>query len=58
MYWAVNHLELFPVEIMRADYYTLLRVPGLGVKSARRIMSARRYGVIDFDGLKTYGKLY
>ena len=53
--WAVNHLELFPVEIMRADYYTLLRVPGLGVKSARRIMSARRYGVIDFDGLKRMG---
>ena len=52
--WAVNHLELFPVEIMRADY-TLLRVPGLGVKSARRIMSARRYGVIDFDGLKRMG---
>ncbi len=53
--WAVNNLELFPVEIMRADYYTLLRVPGLGVKSARRIMSARRYGVIDFDGLKRMG---
>lgn len=53
--WAVNHLELFPVEIMRADYYTLLRVPGLGVKSARRIMSARRYGVIDFDSLKRMG---
>lgn len=53
--WAVNHLELFPVEIMRADYYTLLRVPGLGVKSARRIMSARRYGVIDFNGLKRMG---
>ena len=53
--WAVNQLELFPVEIMRADYYTLLRVPGLGVKSARCIMSARRYGVIDFDGLKRMG---
>ena len=53
--WAVNHLELFPVEIMRADYYTLLRVPGLGVKSARSIMSARRYGVIDFNGLKRMG---
>ncbi len=38
--WAVHHLELFPVEINRADYYTLLRVPGIGTKSARRIMAA------------------
>ena len=53
--WAVNHLEQFPVEIMRADYYTLLRVPGIGVKSARRIMSARRYGVLDFQSLKKIG---
>lgn len=53
--WAINHLEQFPVEIMRADYYTLLRIPGLGVKSARRIVSARRYGVLDFDSLKKMG---
>ena len=53
--WAINHLEKFPVEVMRADYYTLLRVPGLGVRSARRIVSARRYGVLDFDSLKKMG---
>lgn len=53
--WAVNHLGQFPVEIMRADYYTLLRVPGLGVRSAKRIVSARRYGVLDFDSLKKMG---
>ena len=53
--WAVNHLERFPVEIMKADYYTLLRVPGLGVKSARRIVSARRYGPLDFQSLKKMG---
>lgn len=53
--WAVNHLEQFPVEIMRANYYTLLRVPGLGVKSAKRIVSARRYGNLDFDSLKKMG---
>lgn len=40
--WAVRHLEMFPVEINRADYYTLLRVPGIGVKSANRIIAARR----------------
>jgi predicted DNA-binding helix-hairpin-helix protein len=40
--WAIGHLEQFPVEIMRADYETLLRVPGIGPTSARRIISARR----------------
>ncbi len=41
--WAVRHLENFPVEIDRADYYTLLKVPGIGVQSARRICKARRF---------------
>ena len=53
--WAVGHLERFPVEVMKADYYTLLRVPGLGVKSAGRIVSARRYGILNFDNLKKMG---
>jgi putative DNA modification/repair radical SAM protein len=53
--WAVHHLELFPVEINRADYYTLLRVPGIGTKSARRIMAARRYANLDFSDLKKIG---
>ena len=53
--WAVHHLELFPVEINRADYYTLLRVPGIGTKSARRIMAARRYAKLDFSDLKKIG---
>ena len=42
--WAVRHLECFPVEINRADYHMLLRIPGVGVKSARRIVAARRFG--------------
>lgn len=53
--WAVHHLECFPVEINRADYRTLLRVPGIGVKSARRIVAARRFGVLTFDDLKKMG---
>lgn len=53
--WAVRHLEMFPVEINRADYYTLLRVPGIGVKSANRIIAARRHGSIDFEHLKKMG---
>lgn len=53
--WAVRHLENFPVEVMTADYYALLRVPGLGVTSARRICRARRYGRLQFDDLKKMG---
>lgn len=53
--WAVRHLEQFPVEINRADYRTLLRVPGIGVKSARRIIGARKSASLGFDDLKKIG---
>lgn len=53
--WALKHLEEFPVEINRADYKMLLRVPGLGYKSAVRIVKARRLGVLDFEDLKKMG---
>ena len=53
--WAVRHLELFPIEINRADYHLLLRIPGIGVKSASRIVKARRFGNLNFDDLKKIG---
>ncbi len=53
--WALKHLETFPVEINRADYHTLLRVPGIGYKSAGRIVKARRMGSIGFEDLKKMG---
>lgn len=53
--WALRHLEDFPVEINRADYYTLLRVPGIGTKSAQRIVKARKQGVLDFNDIKRMG---
>lgn len=53
--WAVRHLEVFPVEINRADYQLLLRIPGVGVKSARRIVAARRFGNLTFEDLKKIG---
>ena len=53
--WAVAHLEQFPVEIMRADYETLLRVPGIGPTSAKRIVSARRTAHLRFEDLKKLG---
>mgnify|MGYP002772956273 FL=1 len=53
--WALRHLELFPVEVNQASYAMLLRVPGIGVKSARRIVMARRTAKLTFDGLKRIG---
>ena len=53
--WAMNNLHLFPVEVNKAPYEMLLRVPGIGVKSARRIMVARRGVSLDFDDLKRLG---
>lgn len=53
--WALRHLDIFPVEINRADYHTLLRVPGIGYKSAGRIVKARRWGGIGFEDLKKMG---
>lgn len=53
--WALHHLEVFPVEINRADYHRLLRVPGIGYKSASRIVKARRMGSLDFPDLKKIG---
>ena len=53
--WALRHLELFPVEVETASYAKLLRVPGVGPKSASRIVNARRYGRMDFTSLKKMG---
>lgn len=53
--WALQHLDQFPVEINRADYQALLRVPGIGVKSAKRICNARRSGILHFEDLKKLG---
>lgn len=53
--WAIGHLEMFPVEVNQADYFKLLRVPGLGPKSARRIVEARKSAVLDFRDLKKLG---
>lgn len=50
--WALRHLEQFPVEVNQADYHTLLRVPGIGVRSAGKIVRARRYGMLTFEDLK------
>jgi putative DNA modification/repair radical SAM protein len=53
--WALNHLELFPVDVNKADYESLLRVPGIGPTSAKRIITARRTTRLSFDDLKKLG---
>lgn len=53
--WALRHLELFPIDIQTADYEMLLRVPGIGVKSAKLIVSGRRYCKMRLENLKKMG---
>ncbi len=53
--WALRHLELFPMEINRVDYQMLLRIPGIGVKSAQRIYRARKNTNLTFPDLKKIG---
>ena len=53
--WALAHPKFFPVEVNRADYEALLRVPGIGIVSARRILTARRVGHLRMDDLKKLG---
>lgn len=53
--WALNHMELFPIDVNRASYNDLLRVPGIGVTSVKRIIAARRAAALNFDALKKLG---
>ncbi len=53
--WALRNLHLFPVEVNKADYELLLRVPGIGVKSAKRILAARRVAALRYEHLQKLG---
>ena len=52
--WALNNLDKFPVEINTADYPMLLRIPGIGVQSAKRLYQARKLGKVTFEDLKKF----
>ena len=54
-HWALNNMDFFPVDVNRAPYQNLLRVPGIGVISAKRIVSVRRTAALSFDSLKKLG---
>jgi len=53
--WALRHLDFFPVEVNSADYDELLRVPGIGAKTGRRIIETRRSRNLSFDNLRRLG---
>lgn len=53
--WALRNLHLFPVDVQTADYRMLLRIPGIGVKSAMRIAQARRSARLTYEDLKKIG---
>lgn len=53
--WALRNIDKFPIEINSADFYTLLRIPGIGVISAKKIIRARRAFSLNFDNLKHLG---
>jgi len=53
--WALRHLDQFPVNLQTADYKMILRIPGIGVKTAQKIVSARQFQVLSIDHLKKLG---
>ncbi len=53
--WAIKNSHFFPIEINKASYEELLRVPGIGVTSAKRIVMARKYSTIKYEHLKKLG---
>ena len=53
--WALRHLDQFPIEINKADFATLLRIPGIGVISAKKIIRARRSFELNHNDLKKLG---
>jgi predicted DNA-binding helix-hairpin-helix protein len=53
--WALRHIDRFPIDLQRADYEELLRAPGIGATSARRILEIRRNRSLSFDGLRRLG---
>ena len=53
--WALKHMEVFPIEVNQASYELLLRVPGLGYRSAQKIVRARRFASLDFPDLRKMG---
>ena len=53
--WALRNRQVFPVDVNTADYELILRVPGIGARSAKRIVAARRFTTLTLDNLHKFG---
>jgi len=53
--WAIRNIQKFPIEINKADYRQLIRVPGIGVISAKKIVTSRKMSILKFDDLRKLG---
>ncbi|RYZ96122.1 MAG: putative DNA modification/repair radical SAM protein [Sphingobacteriaceae bacterium] len=53
--WAIRNLQVFPLDINKADLQLILRVPGIGLQSAQKIVSARKFGKLNWEQLKKMG---
>ncbi|MBT0810132.1 hypothetical protein KIH41_02405 [Litoribacter ruber] len=53
--WALRNREYFPIDVNKADYHLILRIPGVGVKSAKKIIAARKFGALNMDKLRKFG---
>lgn len=53
--WAIRNIHLFPIEVNNADYDQLLRIPGIGLTYAKKILAARKYGTITHQTLRRIG---
>ena len=53
--WALRNPDMFPVDINKADYQLIIRIPGIGIQSARKICEARKFGTVSWDNLKKIG---
>jgi len=56
--WALRNLHCFPVDVNTADYQLILRIPGLGVKSAKKIVAARKFGKLTPEHLRHFGIMF
>ncbi|HTK18727.1 MAG TPA: putative DNA modification/repair radical SAM protein [Mucilaginibacter sp.] len=53
--WALRNQQVFPIDINKADLQLILRVPGIGVQSAQKIVSARQFRKLNWDNIKALG---
>jgi predicted DNA-binding helix-hairpin-helix protein len=53
--WALRNMHVFPVDVNKADYELILRIPGLGVKSAKKIVASRKFGKLTIEHLRKFG---